>query len=59
MDVNTKGGERREYSTPQLTLWGAVADITQVGQTRPGGDVLPAGAQGREDGSIHPPGLDR
>lgn len=58
MDLNTKAGERREYSTPQLTLWGAVADITQVGQTRPGGDVLPGNAQGRDGGSIMAPGLD-
>lgn len=49
---------RREYSAPQLKRWGTVADITLVGQTRPGGDILPGQAEGREGGSINPPGLE-
>ncbi|WP_160113351.1 lasso RiPP family leader peptide-containing protein [Halomonas desiderata] len=46
---------RREYSSPQLTRWGTVADLTLVGQTRPGGDVLPGQAQGRQGGSVNRP----
>lgn len=48
---------RGEYSTPRLKRWGTVADITLVGQTNPGDDVLPGGARGRDGGSINPPGL--
>ncbi len=59
MDINTQSGERREYRAPQVTRWGAVEDITLVGQTRPGGDVLPGNAQGNDAGSINPPGLNR
>lgn len=55
----TGSSVRQEYSAPQLKRWGTVADITLVGQTRPGGDVLPGQAEGREGGSINPPGLDR
>lgn len=50
-----KSGVRREYSSPQLTRWGTVADLTLVGQTRPGGDVLPGQAQGRQGGSVNRP----
>lgn len=57
--MEIKKTERREYRAPQLSQWGAVADITQVGQTRPGGDVLPGNSEGRDGGSIMPPGLDR
>lgn len=55
--MKTKTVERREYSAPQLNKWGAVADITQVGQTRPGGDVLPGNSEGKDGGSIMAPGL--
>ncbi|WP_411795039.1 lasso RiPP family leader peptide-containing protein [Halomonas sp. A29] len=50
-----KRNVRREYSRPQLTRWGTVADLTLVGQTRPGGDVLPGQAQGRQGGSVNRP----
>ncbi|AXY40768.1 hypothetical protein [Halomonas sp. JS92-SW72] len=50
---------RRPYRAPELRQWGTVADITLVGQTNPGGDVLPGQAQGRDGGSINPPGLSR
>lgn len=32
-DVN-----KAKYAPPQVTVWGAVADITEVGMTNPGGD---------------------
>ncbi|MBZ0329229.1 lasso RiPP family leader peptide-containing protein [Halomonas sp. ANAO-440] len=48
--------ERRDYSAPKLNQWGTVADITQVGQTNAGNDTLPGQAQGRDGGSINPPG---
>jgi hypothetical protein len=54
----TKTAERREYHAPELRQWGSVADITQVGQTRPGDDVLPGDAKGKDGGSINPSGLD-
>lgn len=55
--MTNRTSARRPYRAPKLRRWGTVADITLVGQTRPGGDVLPGGAQGREGGSINPPGL--
>ena len=55
--MKTKTAERREYSAPQLSQWGAVADITQVGQTRPGGDLLPGQAEGKDGGSITDTGI--
>lgn len=36
------------YETPQLKRWGKVADLTQVGLTNPGTDVM--------NGSVNPPG---
>lgn len=50
---------RRPYRAPELRQWGTVADITLVGQTNPGGDLLPGQAEGRDGGSISPPGLSR
>ncbi|APX92766.1 hypothetical protein BWR19_07385 [Halomonas sp. 1513] len=58
-NMQTKSTERRDYSAPQLSQWGKVSDMTQVGQTRPGGDVLPGNARGNDGGSIMPSGLDR
>ena len=49
--------EKREYKTPEIEEFGTVADLTQVGQTVPGDDVLPGNARGRDEGSINPPGL--
>lgn len=46
-----------EYKAPEIEHLGGVADLTKVGQTVPGDDVLPEDAQGRESGSINPGGL--
>ena len=48
---------RSAYSPPRLTRWGSVADLTLVGQTNPGSDTLIGRAQGRDGGSVIPPGL--
>ena len=40
-----------EYKTPELEDFGTVTDLTQVGQTNPGGDT--------RQGSVLPPGHDR
>lgn len=48
---------RKTYDSPKLIRWGTVADLTKVGQTNPGADMLPGQARGRESGSIFPPGL--
>lgn len=49
---------KREYSSPELEEFGSVADLTQVGQTKPGDDVLPGTARGKDSGSINPDGLE-
>lgn len=48
---------KRSYQAPQVEEYGTVADLTQVGQTNPGDDTLPGQAQGKDGGSIYPPGL--
>lgn len=48
---------KREYTTPVLTDYGTVSDVTLVGQTHPGDDLLPGRSEGRDGGSIHPSGL--
>lgn len=50
--------EKKPYRRPVLKTWGSVAELTQVGQTTPGGDLLPTSASGREGGSVYPSGLD-
>ena len=50
---------KKRYQVPQLKEWGTVAKLTQVGQTTAGNDVLPSSAQGQEDGSKYPRGLNR
>lgn len=30
---------QKPYETPQITVWGNVADLTEVGFTNPGGDA--------------------
>ena len=49
---------KREYSSPELEEFGSVADLTQVGQTKPGDDSLPGQAYGQDGGSINPDGLE-
>ena len=49
---------RAAYEAPQLKRWGTVAELTKVGQTNPGDDVLPGNSRGRESGSRNPKGLD-
>lgn len=43
--------KKTTYEAPRLKEWGKVADLTQVGQTNPGGDT--------RFGSVNPPGHDR
>lgn len=40
--------EKQAYQAPKLQEWGKVADLTQVGQTKPGGDMF--------GGSVNPRG---
>ena len=47
--------DKRNYQRPELEEFGTVADMTQVGQTNPGDDVLPGGSKGKDGGSILPP----
>jgi hypothetical protein len=47
---------KKPYERPRIEEW-TVASLTQVGQSRPGGDSLPDQARGQEDGSIFPGGL--
>lgn len=35
--------EKKKYTAPQLSDWGAIAQVTQVGFTHPGADCLPNG----------------
>ncbi len=30
---------KKAYEAPQISVWGAVADITEVGVSNPGGDA--------------------
>lgn len=39
---------KKTYSPPTITDWGTIADLTKVGQTHPGTDIM--------DGSVNPPG---
>lgn len=39
---------KKTYQAPQLKVWGSVAQITAVGNTRPGTD--------NREGSVNPPG---
>ncbi len=48
---------KKTYQAPLLEKLGRLEEITRVGQTNPGNDMLPLGAQGRDGGSIEPPGL--
>jgi len=48
---------RKEYRTPVMEDLGSAKDLIRVGQTRPGGDLLPGQAEGQESGSILPGGL--
>jgi hypothetical protein len=48
---------RKAYEAPVLEDLGSARDLTRVGQTRPGDDVLPGDARGRDEGSINPGGL--
>ncbi len=48
---------REQYSSPQLKRWGTVTDLTKVGLTNPGEDLIPGNnSRGRESGSIYPRG---
>ena len=51
------GKARAEYTAPVLTTWGTVADLTRVGQTNPGNDMLPGQARGQQFGSVNADGL--
>lgn len=44
--------QRREYVSPEFEEYGTVTDVTLVGQTSPGDDVLPGTSRGRDSGSI-------
>lgn len=46
---------RLPYEPPRLDDVGTVADITRVGQTNPSGDMLPEGAEGKDEGSVDRP----
>lgn len=52
-----RGSVKRQYRTPVLEELGTVRELTQVGQTTPANDALPAQARGQDQGSILPPGL--
>lgn len=41
--------EKKEYESPNLTVWGSVTELTGVGNTNPGSDF--------RGGSVNPPGL--
>lgn len=43
---------KREYVSPEFEEYGTVTDVTLVGQTIPGDDVLPGTSRGRDGGSI-------
>lgn len=49
----------RDYAAPRLEEFGTVADLTQVGQSSSGGDLLPGQSNGNDGGSVMPPGLNR
>ncbi len=40
--------EKKEYESPEFTVWGSVTEITGVGKTNPGTDM--------HGGSVNPPG---
>lgn len=42
---------KKSYQAPKLVDWGSVVELTQVGQTNPGGDV--------RFGSVNPRGHDK
>lgn len=39
MQKSTDVNKAKAYVPPQVTVWGAVADITEVGCSNPGGDA--------------------
>ena len=45
----------KDYTAPEFEEFGTVADLTQVGQTNPGGDTQPG--NGQDNGSVFPRGL--
>ena len=47
---------KKPYAPPRIEEW-TIAELTQVGQTNPGGDTLPAQSKGKESGSVYPGGL--
>ena len=45
------------YKPPTLEVFGTFRELTRVGQTNPGQDVLPGQSRGRDGGSVYPGGL--
>lgn len=48
---------KKAYKAPVLDKFGTIVELTHVGQTNPGDDVLPGNAKGKDGGSINPDGL--
>ena len=51
--------ESHRYETPTLEVFGTFRELTQVGQSSPGGDALPGQSHGQDGGSVYPRGLNR
>ncbi len=48
---------RNDYEAPRLEIFGSFRELTRVGQTNPGNDILPGQSQGLDSGSVYPGGL--
>ncbi len=46
---------RKTYSSPQVKRWGTVSEVTKVGKTNPGFDIIP-GTEEPGFGSVYPRG---
>lgn len=52
-----KKSERNSYETPRLEVFGSFRELTRVGQSNPGNDLLPGSSGGLDGGSVYPGGL--
>ena len=50
-----KAAVRKPYTSPEVKRWGTVSELTRVGRTNPGFDIIP-GNQEPGFGSVYPRG---
>ena len=56
MDRTRSSSEvRKPYASPTVKRWGTVSEVTKVGKTNPGFDIIP-GTEEPGFGSVYPKG---